>query len=472
MKQDNNNSNWSWFRSYFLCPEAIQLYLLLGLITWSYKKTYPRSGGNEHDFINTFRDHPQVWVPGVTALATNTINLFFSRVKENRELKRFYQHKNEEKSVLELETYIKEANKALENNQYPLALEQFTNSRVLYNEIHSSNKSNKSIQVLFSCVYGQAISAFFLRDYEKALILLAEILECNDYMNHKSGRELLLNLKGLINYNLGKLPLNKNNETNKYWKIALDAFSESLKIDKTQNHTYLFIRYLKGTSKDYKFISENLPSEIFNPLINLSTGTSEVLAPYIMEISAGACVKKQMIPHAICLREHLLDSSNQNLCWYIELANLSLQCVHDYINLLNATENKKFQLLTITVQSDLLELNTQEYDVGSVQKIMEKRVKQVITYLDGITSVTQCDSSSNAMIYINCGIMYQELAHSLQEIKVIDKEINEIDDLNSEAKKCFIAAQEFAKKNNDQNINSLVMGYITENEETVYNFSC
>ena len=400
---------------YAFSLEAVQGYLIVGTLgAIAY-----RAGGihvpRGDDLTRVMGDHAHVWLSPVSSLIIASAGNFFVRGRENRERSWAQFYRQEQHYIDEMNTCRTAGEKAMESQQYHLALQNFTASKAAYSHIYRTDNRLRAKQLYLDCVYKESLALFCLKRHEEIQQNLSNVLESPDFHEDSHEKVLLLNLRGLIAFQEGCLPEKiVEGESARLWKGAKHDFEASFKIDKSQNSVYLFLQYLMGK---YQFIAQNIPIICFAPHINLTLNQSSIMQDTILNICANACSRIGDWSRAICLYETHLSAATPNPILFFELAQAHLQCLKAYCALIdskNAQDNVSLLKLVENPQEQATtsyKLVTEKVSINKLKPIIKLHATKVKEYLDA-----EILSLEGVKKKINHAILYADLLECINAL--------------------------------------------------------
>lgn len=428
---EKNEKSWfHWFKTYFICPEAMYLYFLVGSVYAVYRRAevpFPQG----ESLQRVLREHSHVWVPVVPSMFFSGVSLYQTHLRDQRAIGSRLQERREERSRLDLESYRKEGDFALGQQHYLLAIENFSAAQREWERQFSMDSSVRAKQLYLDCVYKGALSLYFLSRFDEAKQQLSQALNSTNFSSLPHEKILLLNLRGLIYFKESFLPVvqlkqERHKEASTALKRAESDFQESFNIDGSQNSVFLFLRYL---ANDGQFLAENIPNQHFAPPADLSMYSTSILQAEVLNIVAEACFRREDFASAICLYENSLESLRQtNSTQVFFIAQLSLACVRVYQELLktqSATETKVVELFALESQRaaegvpESIILSKKECSIATVNHKIHEFLMRSKMYLR-----VKAFSSVNLQSEIECRINYGFLAWECAEVASTLSDLN------------------------------------------------
>ena len=423
MRKEHAEESWfHWLSNYFFCREAVQLYAVMGTIALIKHHAGGELLPSGSALQQTIKDHPHVWLPPVTTLFVNSIGIYFGRCRENREVRRMYNMRADEHLYADMDTHQKLGDQAMQQHQYYLAVEHFSASHQIFNQIFSNSIRARAKQLYLNCIFKHALALFSLKCYDEAKSLLNEILSDKNYKNEMQLRIWLLNLRGIINFTLGGFPIYSASDTSnlsELWRLAKEDFEESYRADQAQNNIYLYLQYLRG---NHKFLVENTPYPLLAPKVNLAFNGTDIMSENIMLLCADACYKQQNWAKAIFLYENYLDAQSESSNAFLDLFLTTLACFNDYAELLkSASSDTNFVLLDILIEEEGDEEKPQikqslvqrNYTIAQVKERALKKIDKAKTLLEAELFLTN-DTFKLVKMRCNYGDSYLMLAEALK----------------------------------------------------------
>lgn len=408
----DNNTLISTPRYFDLSIESLQFY-----VTFLIASISTFVGMTNTRYSQAARDYSHIWAPSLTTLGINSMSIFFSKKRENRE----YDHKEQTLNLSDMNSLMQKAEAAFNEHNYLLACENYK----CCIEIYKKNYPNKNLilnkKLYFDIVYKTALSEFKLNLFENALSTIMLVIndKCNVADKKLVAYVSLINLKAIIHYKSTLFEKNNNESFN----LANAAFKESFAINPTQNDVFLFIMYF---AKEYDFIANNIPHKAFNPNIDLIL-TDNLVENYLFELCGIACIagyeKQQNIELGLCLLQLHLNNINPNPISFLEMINTHYLCIRIFDQLLQK-ESPKISFYQINE-----EINTAK-DEQITKIIIDKisLVTNLIAHLEKLKSLMiACKHIPSTTLHPNKKIVientYEALA-SLSKTIRIDKQLN------------------------------------------------
>ena len=358
------NSWFSYFGRYALSPEAIGLYVLSGLAMYGLSKNTSlsdvvkdaakeaapavKAGVQEAAQQNApaisqeitsvlgklmvaFNKHPQVMVPAFASIFGTTLTAFYQRYSINAEEENREYLQEIAKLKQDMDLHQKHADDALNRQDYFLAYKQLCAAGTLAKQLYQKTTHQTEVDAYITCMIRQARALYDLKKYEQALTLL-ETLLVDKLIAHSILYTAILNLSGLIAYKQASLPMYAEipKETNIYHKQAINYFSQSYSLDSSQNSVYFYIRYLNGGEDNYKYISENIPTPVFEPTIYLPVSPDDGLRLDMSLLFADALFQHKQYLKSVTFYEGWLEHIEGRSNAFVELAYLNILCFRAY----------------------------------------------------------------------------------------------------------------------------------------------
>jgi len=444
--QEKLSEFFGWCRNYVICPEAIQIYAVIGTAILIRNRVGGDFMPSGQELQQTIREQSYILVPAATTISVNMLNGYMSRCRENRDLARVKRLRSEELRINEMSAHHREGEQALLQHEYYSAVENFMSSRNIFTKMYDQNLSSRAKQLYLSSTYKQALALYYLKRYSEAKMLLDDILHNATYSNAFHARIEMLNLRGLINFTEGLLPGNNLSAASRlspHWQEAEKDFEESYKAMRGQNSIYFYLQYLRG---NFKFLAHNIPNESLNPKINFIFNERDMMLNQIILLCADACHRQDDWGKAIFLYENQLESLFHNSKNFLELSLLNLECFKAYKMIIAASTDKQYETLLVsaieTDEQGEIKIIAEEKRI-SIAELKGQAVVKLETAMNYLEAELFLISDTLELINtrIHYGHTYIALTEALDSFQYDGKALPRKSDLNNLAIVHFKEAQ-------------------------------
>lgn len=419
-------TTYSWFPyfgRYLLSPEAIGLYVLSGLtlyglskntsltdavkdvakeaipaVTEGVEEAAQQNGPAISREMTTilsklmvaFNRHPQIMVPAVTSIFGTTLTAFYQRYSINTEEENREYLQEIAKLKQDVDLHQKHADDALNRQDYFLAYKQLCAAGTITKQLYQKTINQTDADAYITCVIRQARALYDLKKYEQALTLLETLLH-DKLISHSLLYTATLNLSGLIAYKQASLPMYaaKPNEENIYREQAQRYFSQSYRLDPSQNSVYFYIRYLQGGEDNYKYISENIPAPAFEPTIYLSVSPDDGLRLDMSLLFADALFQHKQHVKSVTFYESWLEHIEGRSNAFVELAYLNILCFRAYAQVMRDANGQNVSVSKMQTESsnelpteNTIVLIPKDHTTSELRERAEQLLKQARIYLE------------------------------------------------------------------------------------------
>lgn len=419
-------TTYSWFpyfARYLLSPEAIGLYVLSGMtlyglskntsltdavkdvakeavpaVTEGAQESIQQNGsaiGRElatmlSKLMVAFHRHPQIMVPAVASIFSTTLTAFYQRYSINAEEENREYLQEMSKLKQDMDLHQKHADDALNRQDYFLAYKHLSTAGTLAKQLYQKTTHQTEADVYITCVIRQARALYDLKKYEQALTVLDTLLQ-NKLITSSLLYTATLNLSGLISYKQASLPMYAaiSNEGNIYREQAKRYFSQSYRLDPSQNSVYFYIRYLQGGAENYKYISENIPALVFEPTIYLPVSPDDGLQLDMSLLLADALFQHKQHIKSVTFYESWLKHMEGRSNAFVELAYLNILCFQAYAQVIRDANGQNVSVSKMQTESsnelpaeNAIVLIPKDHSPAELTERAEKLLKQARIYLE------------------------------------------------------------------------------------------